>query len=150
MEIWVLEYNYFSDYTTTVKLFATEKDALAQALKEAKRHISNEWDLNDEDISAEFDKIAEFENNGMLRQALETFNDFEGDQDDSKVWLVYSKTVSGVEDSTPKLAYKATTSGATCRGQCKNYNEYAYADRPDGTYVCHQCSTFCRILGISP
>ncbi len=150
MEVYVLEYNYFSDYTTTVSVYATEKDALTQALKEAKRHIKSHWDLDDEDTSTEFDKIEEFESNGQLRQALDAFDDFEGEDDEPKVWMVYPKTVIGTESTTPKVAYKATTSGATCRGQCKNYNEYAYADQPDGTYVCHQCSTFYRILGLTP
>lgn len=37
--------------------------------------------------------------------------------------------------------YVATSPGATCR-QCSNTNEYAYADRSDGTHVCHSCKIF--------
>lgn len=37
--------------------------------------------------------------------------------------------------------YSAAECGATCRGHCGTYNEYAYADNPDGTYVCFGCKT---------
>lgn len=37
--------------------------------------------------------------------------------------------------------YIATVSGATCRGPCGTHNEFAYANKPDGTYVCYGCRT---------
>jgi len=37
--------------------------------------------------------------------------------------------------------YVATVSGATCRGPCGLHNEFAYANKPDGTYVCYSCRT---------
>lgn len=150
MDIYVVEYQNFSNFETKVTLFATEKDALTQALKDARKHIDRKWELGDEDTAACLEEINELEANGNLRGALDKFNDREGDMYDSTFWMVYPERVIGFDEpSAHKITYKATASGATCRGSCKNYNEYAYADQPDGTYVCYQCSMFKHILGLT-
>ncbi len=38
-------------------------------------------------------------------------------------------------------ALPASSNGATCRG-CQTHNEFAQADKPDGTYACYSCRTF--------
>jgi hypothetical protein len=68
------------------------------------------------------------------------------DQDD--------RSESEEEDETPATqtsggvgTWQALTPGATCRGHHKEWNEYAYADQPDGTYLCHQCKMFQQVFG---
>ena len=43
--------------------------------------------------------------------------------------------------------YQASTPGATCRGPCGQSNEYAYANKRDGTYVCHSCRMMSQVFG---
>lgn len=41
------------------------------------------------------------------------------------------------------VPYRALYPGAKCRGpKCSYESEYAYADKPDGTFVCSQCKSF--------
>lgn len=50
----------------------------------------------------------------------------------------------GLEDGD---GFRAATPGATCRGAHAEWNEYATADRHDGTYLCHQCRMFRQVFG---
>ena len=50
----------------------------------------------------------------------------------------------GLEDGD---GFVTTSPGATCRGPHKEWNEYATADRRDGTYLCHQCRMFRQVFG---
>jgi hypothetical protein len=43
--------------------------------------------------------------------------------------------------------YQASVPGATCRGPCTQHNEYAYANKRDGTYVCHSCKMMSQVFG---
>lgn len=43
--------------------------------------------------------------------------------------------------------WKPTSSGATCRGPCKQYNEYATADKQDCTYICKGCQMMSSVFG---
>jgi hypothetical protein len=44
-------------------------------------------------------------------------------------------------------AYQASNPGATCRGPCGQFNEYAYANKRDGTHVCHSCRMMSQVFG---
>jgi hypothetical protein len=54
--------------------------------------------------------------------------------------------VTGLSQAVP---FQATEDGALCR-VCNNYNEYAKADRDNGSYLCTQCSIFKNIFGGTP
>lgn len=45
------------------------------------------------------------------------------------------------------IEYKAIDPGATCRGPCGQYNEYAYANKKDGTFVCKSCQMMSQVFG---
>lgn len=51
------------------------------------------------------------------------------------------------EEVDDEEEYLSTTPGATCRGPCKQYNEYAYANKRDGTHVCHSCKMMSQVFG---
>lgn len=55
-------------------------------------------------------------------------------------------TYSSNTINTSKNAYKASSSGASCR-RCPTTSEYAYADRPDGTYLCYSCKGMLQVFG---
>ena len=50
-------------------------------------------------------------------------------------------------DSDDEEEYQASTPGANCRGPCGQHNEYAYANKRDGTYVCHSCKMMSQVFG---
>jgi hypothetical protein len=50
-------------------------------------------------------------------------------------------------DSELEEEYTASVPGATCRGPCGQSNEYAYANKRDGTYVCHSCRMMSQVFG---
>jgi hypothetical protein len=50
----------------------------------------------------------------------------------------------GLEDGD---GFVTSTPGATCRGTHAEWNEYATADRRDGTYLCQQCRMFRQVFG---
>lgn len=51
------------------------------------------------------------------------------------------------EEDDEEEEYQASTPGATCRGPCGQSNEYAYANKRDGTYVCHSCRMMSQVFG---
>jgi len=153
MEVWVLEWSYPYDNENNVTLWVSQDDAQRQALKEINELISNDWDLEDDSAAACADDINDMTARGQLGEALKRFNDYqdENNSDYAQYYFVTKKQVlswSGDKSKTrTPVAYKATSSGATCRGPCGQYNEYAMADQPDGTHMCRQCSTFHHIFG---
>ena len=156
MEVWVLEWSYPYDMENNITVWSNQVDAQKQALNEINELISNDWDMDDIDASSCADDINDKIKRGQYTEALKRWNDYQDEynSDYAQYWHVYSRELLSSDPSElPKItptAYRATTSGATCRGPCKQYNDYAYADSPDGTYVCHQCSTFQHIFGTKP
>lgn len=68
-------------------------------------------------------------------------NDDDEDEDDSDSSLDDDSELS---ESSP---YQASDPGATCRGPCGQFNDYAFADKPDGTFVCHGCRLMSGAFG---
>ena len=155
MEVWVIEWSYPYDGETNVTIWASEKDAQRQALDEITDLMTNDWDMDDEDASSCSDDIEDMISRGHFDEALQRFHDYQDNynSDQAQYWHVYRREVlTGDQNKAttipaPPPSYRANTSGATCRGPCGNFNDYAYADRHDGTYVCRQCSTFQHIFG---
>lgn len=155
MEVWVLEWSYPYDGETNVTIWASQVDAQKQALKEINELI-DDWDMDDQDASSCAEDIADMTKRGHYGEALQRFHDYQDNynSDTAQYWHVYERDVLGTDQSeVPTLpppapaGYKAPYPGATCRGPCGNFNDYAHADRRDGTYVCRQCSTFQHIFG---
>lgn len=156
MEVWVLEWSHPYDSENNITVWANENDARRQALDEIEDLITNDWDMEDNDAAACADDISDMVARGQLAEAMRRFNDYQDEynSDYAQYWHVYSRDLLTGDGSkstmTTPSTYKATTHGATCRGPCKSFNDYAYADRSDGTYVCHQCKTFGHIFNGAP
>lgn len=153
MEVWALEWSYPYDNENNVTLWSSQSDAQKQALKEINELI-DDWDMDDEHAAACAEDIEDMTRRGHLGEAIKRFNDYQDEynSDYAQYWFVSSKQILTFDDGsgtkpTP-VAFKAATSGATCRGPCGQYNEYAYADKSDGTHMCRQCSTFQHIFGV--
>ncbi len=155
MDVWILEYNCISDGEVSISLWANEYDALVECLSIIKHKIDIEWDMDNSDMFTYAEEIDLLQDAGKLRDAIRKWNDYQDDHnsDYAQYYQVYFRPVHGLESASnavvngPAAPYRASSPGATCRGHCKEYNEYAYADRRDGTYVCRQCSTFQKIFG---
>lgn len=61
-------------------------------------------------------------------------------------FFVTSEKEESETQEVTKEEFVASTPGATCR-VCPDYNEYAYADQPDGTYVCRSCKMMNQVFG---
>jgi hypothetical protein len=151
MEVWMLEWSYPYDNENNVTLWTNQLDAQKQAVKEINELI-NDWDLEDNDAAACADDINDMVGRGQFGEAIKRFIDYQDEHnaDYAQYYFVTKKQVLGsgsVASPSSGSSFIATTSGATCRGPCGQYNEYANADQPDGTHVCHQCSTFQHIFG---
>lgn len=156
MEVWVLEWSYPYDMEHNVTVWGDEESALKQGCTEIKQKIAGDWDMDDENMEQAAKAFDEHLGRGEYEAAIGVWNNFQNDYNDEQgEWYYCNKhEVLGATDvdggcrpPVAKAAFKATTAGATCRGPCKQWNEYAYADQPDGTHVCHQCSTFQHIFG---
>lgn len=155
MEVWILECNDTNDSEVSISVWSSEKDALVECLSIIKGKIDREWDMDDPNMLTYAEEIDLLQDAGKFSDAVQKWNDFQDDSnsDYGQYYQVYSRTVHGLESvgnvvgGAPTAPYRASTPGATCRGHCKEYNEYAYADKRDGTYVCRQCSTFQHIFG---
>lgn len=51
------------------------------------------------------------------------------------------------DDCDDNEPFVATHAGATCRGPCGLYSEFAYADCYEGTFVCYQCKMMSQVFG---
>lgn len=154
MEVWVLRWEYPYDCETDVTIWTTCKAAQQKALAEINEQIDGDWDMDDPDALTHAEKIEELEGQGKLEEAINVWNDYQSNynEDHAQFYTVLKREVFSGEDgevvtSAPPIPYKATTAGATCRGSHREYNPYAYADKPDGTYLCTQCKTFSAIFG---
>lgn len=159
MQIWVLEWSCPSDGETNVTLWESENDAYLQAASEIEDRISSSWDMDDETQSEYAEAIKDFFSRHKYKKGVEHFHEYENNynEDYANYWSVYDREIMKRDSmgsapnviSTSSVPYKATASGATCRGPCGQFNDYAYADRPDGTHMCRQCSTFNHIFGVT-
>jgi hypothetical protein len=155
MEVWVLQWERPSDMETNITLWATEKAAYQQAINEINECIGNEWDMDNPDMLTYSEKMSDLADKGNFREALEVWAEYQDlyNERHAEYYSVYVQEVLNGEDSDEDIPlavpvpYKASSPGATCRGSHQEYNQYAYADRPDGTYLCTQCKTFSHIFG---
>lgn len=152
MEVWVLEWSYPYDNEHNVTVWNNQVDAQKQALKEIIDVIANDFDMDDPHASSCADDIDDMMNRGQLAEAIRRWNDFQDDHnsDHAQYYFVSKKEVLGEGATTSPsggASFIATSNGATCRGPCGQFNEYAQADRADGTHICRQCSTFQHIFG---
>jgi hypothetical protein len=160
MDVWIAEWDYHYDMEHDVSVFLTENDALEDCLNGIDDIIDSNWDIgNDPDQAQYKSDIDDLRQQGKLREALDKWNEYEANFNDEQAqyYSVTKKQLHGGNSAsvipsakvsapvTPVRSY--STQGATCRGPCKQHNEYANADRSDGTYVCRQCSTFQHIFG---
>lgn len=168
--VWILKYfdhsNGESDYTT----WDTKAGAYTQAVAEILMFINDNWDLDDPDIELVAKNINDYALTSDYPKVLELFINEQGEQGSGIYWEVEESKVHYETEADPivyllfndlddeeeenqededdeEIPFQATESGATCRGPCGSYNEYAYADRADGTHLCHQCKTLNQIFG---
>lgn len=155
MEVWVLEWSYPYDNEHNVSLWTTQSEAQEQGLKEIIDVIANDFDMDDVNAASCADDIDDMMRRGDRSGALDRWNTFQDEyrDDQAQYYYVSKKQVLGAgakASSNGSAAFIATSNGATCRGPCKQHNEYANADQADGTYICRQCSTFQHIFGTKP
>lgn len=73
-------------------------------------------------------------------------NDSDDEEEEEVISSVAGPTkVQALEDGDP--GFVAGLNGAICRGTHQEYNDYATADRRDGTYLCQQCRMFRTCFG---
>lgn len=153
MEVWVLEWVYPSDADTNVTIWNDKVSAQKQAVKEIQDIMVNDWDMDNIHCSSCADDFDDMISRGDYDGAIRRFNEYQDDHnsDYAQYYRVYSRNVLGDSTSTVNHSHShSSQNGATCRGPCKQYNDYANSDRADGTYVCRQCKTFGQIFGNSP
>lgn len=154
MEVWIAQWDYAYDDEHNVTVWASEAEALKSVCDQIEDNITNNWDMDNEEQSQCADEITALQSQNKYREIIQKWNDYQSESDDdhAEYWSVSRKNVlTGDGEAvtlSPPAVYKPTTSGATCRGPCGLYNNYALADRADGTHVCYQCSTFQHIFGV--
>lgn len=160
--VWIVTYDDTNngDHSTTVwdNRDAAYKDVCANIIDDINQ---NGWDFSD---LATFSAAQDIENHIKAQewvQAVERWNDWSATYDAGVYWSILGETVFSPQDAcTPgsinwpaqntgddetldtMSAPIATTAGATCRGPCGQWNEYACSDKSDGTFVCYQCKMF--------
>lgn len=167
MKIWMLEYNYPANKVTFVTAWESEESANKQACYNIQSYISNFWSFpncNAQQMQVaktinDFIKLHQYKNAVLVWNTCQ-YNKTDKaavfwhvvcdelyDMHDAKTPLVRNdsefKSVSSAVAPTnvAPAQYKATVPGASCR-KCHNISQYAYADKPDGTYLCRSCSIF--------
>ena len=161
-EVWIMHWEKASESDSVISVWESEMGALKDATDRIQHAISKYWDLSEDTEIEVAEGIERAVNRGTItgmRTAITSWNDYQtnSNQDEAEYYNVVKRDVqvlglivkssSGPAKTTSGTGYRASTPGATCRGPCGNSNEYAYADKPDGTYVCHQCGTFQSIFG---
>ncbi len=162
MDVWIVEWSYPYDVETEISVWGNEHDAYYHACEEIKSQIDSNWDMDDEYQQAAAERFDNHFHPGTLNsipsmtKAIRAWDDYQNDYNDehAQYWNVSKKSVRRLDESDtetlppPAMNYKASVAGATCRGPCGQFNDYAYADKPDGTHLCRQCSTFQHIFGV--
>lgn len=93
-----------------------------------------------------FIELADIHINGMVPKEFDSsflLGLTDGEQSNGVVPNTVPKVMT-LEDGD---GHQSTVSGATCRGTHQEYNDYAMADRKDGTYLCHQCRVLRKAFG---
>jgi len=171
---WILEWSYPYDNEMNVTVWDTEENAYIAACIDIISVINDNWTYNnfsESDQKESAEKIQEFIDNGKYKSAVKYWNTCLANHDDDdhrQYWHVYDrhelsnayqasklkinfqspsddKEESVTENHSDNTAFVATECGAKCRC-CNNYNEYAYADNPNGTHECYGCRSMKKIF----
>lgn len=165
--MWVCSWEQHGQFDSNISIWNTEADALVAAGSKVMNDVAW-WDLSKPDVSQRAYEISDKCALMAWREAIDLYNEWECRKDTS-VSCYISVYEKRVKSSTPSVAllrpppaspqsvmppvrptsapFKATKEGATCRGPCNQFNEYAYADQPDGTYCCRQCKWMSQVFG---
>ncbi len=155
---WILQWSYPSASDVRVTVFAQKDSAYKQACYEILNHIRDYLDLSKPDVRFDVTQINNLVKNGDYFGATNYWNNCSTniDRDGVMYWFVYQQSALDfssnpvplsdielgipppVEEKKEEGPFVPTTAGAICRC-CHNPSEYAYADKPDGTYECCSC-----------
>ncbi|CAB4196708.1 hypothetical protein UFOVP1290_228 [uncultured Caudovirales phage] len=167
--VYVLEYSYPYDCANNVTIWDSKDAAYKQAAHDIQYTIRDSWDMTDATECKDAKEINDMIKCGDYEGAVYYFNRCDSNEGDRyESWSVSDQTVRS-NATTPSVfsddyfesdeddddcdsdecdcedkskseeVYQATESGATCRGPCGGYNEYTYADKRDGTFICYAC-----------
>lgn len=168
--VWIVEWTQPGQNKLHITAWTSQDEARAAACADIMADITTDWDLTDPDQSAAANTISDECAAMNWQAAIDAYNEWEGDGDFelAQFFRVYERPVQNKVPSIHLLkplntnnvstipappsvqAFKATVEGSTCRGPCKTYNEYAYADRSDSTHVCFQCKYMSEVFGKDP
>lgn len=172
--MWLLVFEDTENGDNGQSIWDSQEAARQQAVSELLDDIRDRWDLSDPDVEKTARNINDLASVGDYQAAIDSFNN-ENACGGGHFWSIIRREVHTLHDAAPVtlipfiddddeeeadedeeeddpscrqgVPYQATKPGATCRGPCGNYNPDAYADKSDGTHVCHQCKTFSSIFG---
>ena len=163
--VYICQYICDYDGEKSMTVWETEPAAYKHAAYNIQCTVQDRWDMTNETERDDARNINNHIKSCNYRSAVRYFNDCDANSDDhQEIWSIYSEDVND-SASDPKIfpdshfdsdedddvddassntnaadkPFQATESGATCRGPCGGYNEYAYADKRDGTFVCYAC-----------
>jgi len=165
--IWVVEWSQPGQSDSNITLWNSQDEALAAACADIMDDIHHNWDLTDTDIADIAQSISDECKAMRFNDAIILYNDYMSDTDYEcqQFYRVFDRSIQTqmpnihllgarkgattipAPPPTQPTAFKATKAGATCRGPCQTYNEYAYADRADGTHCCYQCKYMSQVFG---
>ena len=168
--VYTLTYQDYNSGDRNVTVWSDELSAQKQAVVELLDYISDTWTLTDQETRDVAVRINDLAKQGAYISAMEEYERWELNKahgPDGISWSIESTDLNSQFNVTPMTfidftppadeeedksywnpnlvnppgAYQPTTCGATCRGTCTAWNEYAWADRADGTYVCYSCKS---------
>jgi len=155
--IWVCQR---SQPSFSITLWKSRDEAQAAACAAIMDDVNHKWDLSNPDEVRKAESISDACMAMRFDDAIFLYNDWMR----AKVYSIYERSIQttppnihllGVKNvamvqppiPTPAQPFRATKPGATCRGPCGNFNDYAYADQPDDTYCCYQCRYMSQVFG---
>lgn len=170
--VYILE-QYYADAEEDVTLYyyASAEACYKSIARRIQNHIqdSETFDLSQLDVATFVKKINDMVKFGNFKGAFDIWlND--GELFSELCWNVSSEMVFAEDEIDNPIVFDdnsfevlkevieevkiedsgefvATDPGATCRGPCGNYNEYAYANKRDNTYICQQCKMMSQVFG---
>lgn len=170
-KVYILEYSYPFGGNTNISIWDNDIDAYKQAAHDMQYTIKDSWDMTNIYERDDAREINDRIKCGRYESAIKYFNNCSSNDGDRKeYWYVRAENpqtnacdpqifaddyfASDDDDdcdcddkNSIEEVYQATESGATCRGPCGCYNEYAYADKRDGTFICYACKMMNSMFG---
>ena len=151
--VWLVDWSWPEQHEYLVTLFTSEADATQSACAEMLEFVGQKFDFYNARELYAAKEINRLVSSGLYPAALEYYSDYvtnNWDYDRRQLWYIYEKDTFTyphvpiilnfpTEAAAATVTYDCSKSGATCRGPCHLYNEYAVSDQCDGTYMCHGC-----------